>query len=1677
MATSIASFTESSSPVTYTATQTATVSFSAGDKIVVGGIGSTGDRVIGVPTATGLTFSSVTESTGSGSTAEVEFFEADAAAGGTNVEISVTASGTSDPWCFGVWVITGNPGAVGNTSQTSTQVDGTDTSRSLVTAAGEIVLMIESDWLAANTPQTLTAGSGTSTLRTNRQVSGQYTSVFGDWVGTSAATASYGSTSYSGRRCATAAIVIGAATYTTDQDAFRWGNDDGSESAHGWAAAEDTNLSAPLGSKLLRLQVEATAGDPDALAFSLRYQKNGAGGYVDVPVGASSEPTPVIETGDATNSGDNNTTPTSPWPVSRPTAATGDLLLLLIGWDDSTNNTGVTVANGPNGEVWSQIGSVVSSASTEVRLTAYWVVATGSWGAGSISVTPAANEQWTATVIKVPAGEFDSVTPIGANATRASTGTAETSVLKPNLNAGASDGGGRLVWAGCVDADPLVTLSSGYTSVANVDRGNVALGVATRDTAVTDSESVTDGTWSIASDSWCSIAFIVRAPTITNEVYISASGNIAAGGEATTARLNAPAGKTTSDFVTGRRWDDENGTDTINLTPDDYTEVEWSLTTQAPAVGGDYFDFRVYAGGVALSTYTSTPRWTIDLDTDAAAGEAAATAAAQPAAVNVAPAAGQPSATATAYDATTSSTGGTKWADQTHDFPGTSIDGTFWPGSYGATPTVHDNVLDFTAANNTYSGRASQGFDLIGSSLSFQVPTLPSPGGFAGGSIKADAANTDIFELQVRPGVPAIRTKYYGENWGGAADSTNVAVTPQAGTYLRISESGGTVTTEYSFDGSSWTTLDTYTPSASALAAMADCKLELNHGPFPDSQTAGPTFAKINLLPEATSVNAGEAQATASAHQAAVLISPNAGQASSSAAAQQAAALVAPNAGEASATATAQQPSTSVGSGIGSAAATAAAHDAATWLYANASDAAATAAAYPAAIRVAPAAGEAQADATSYVASTRVAPGAATGEATATAHDASASTSVGTTAGQATSNAVAWLAAAAIAFGAITGSATAAAHDATVHVTNYAAAAEATSTAAAHDASVAVTAAAAEAASTATAHPAAAGVSPSPATAAAATTAHQAAVAITSVAGDAQATAAAHDATVATAVAVGEAPATAIAHNASVSAAVNAGQASATGSGHNAVADVGVPKWADITNDFEDGTEATDNFAVGGGTITYAGNRAPLDMGYGTVSLEHLNPDHDLTGSYVAFKVEPNPDYGYVEFQITRAAGGTLVGSAFKRADQSVLNIYYNGATRATPTWDATAMAWWRWREAAGTLYFETSPTGVTWTEQWSDATAGATFDLTTIEVIMAGGYAVGGNPGTTGVEYAYVSKFNLLPVGSDANAGNAETIATAYPATVSTTANPQAGEAQANATAHDASISTSTSGTAQTATATATAHDAAVSTSLGSQAGEAAATATAHNPSVAITVGAQTAEATATAEFEAGTSVSLDLVADNPIRLNAVAHNATISTAQIRNADAGQAQATATAHDATVETANPAVDADAGQAAATATAHNATAVAGQVRTADAGHAAATAAAHDAVAQVGARPARVNAAATVYVPSIAKTVIAPIVNAVATIPAPTLRATSTVAPSRINGLATVFVPGVSMRANAPYFEATTTFFMPTPAEAQFVLVQVWNGTSWQSGILNVWNGSEWKPGSLRVYLAGQWQPS
>jgi two-component sensor histidine kinase len=229
--------------------------------------------------------------------------------------------------------------------------------------------------------------------------------------------------------------------------------DDGAESAHTWEAAQDTNITvADNQARLLRVLVN-TPEDPGAQAFTLRAQKNGTGGYAVVGVGSTTDVTPTPDSGDATESGDN--TASTSWALSVPNASTNDLLIFCISWDDSTACTDVTEPSGQNSETLSEVNATPATDSgTETRCKVWYCKCTGAWTAGTITFTPAASEQWTGACIRIPAGEFDSTTPIGASGTRNSTADG-ANIQHAAFSAGGSDGGGRLcVWTSA-DTDPI----------------------------------------------------------------------------------------------------------------------------------------------------------------------------------------------------------------------------------------------------------------------------------------------------------------------------------------------------------------------------------------------------------------------------------------------------------------------------------------------------------------------------------------------------------------------------------------------------------------------------------------------------------------------------------------------------------------------------------------------------------------------------------------------------------------------------------------------------------------------------------------------------------------------------------------------------------------------------------------------------------------------------------------------------------------------------------------------------------------------------------------------------------------------------------------------------------------------------------------------------------------------
>lgn len=431
-----------------------------------------------------------------------------------------------------------------------------------------------------------------------------------------------------------AVAVKQAASTSLEQEGFRWGVDDGNEAAHTWEAGQDTDISiADTQSRLIRGLVNAT-GDPSATAYTLRYQKNGSGGYVAVPVGSGTSPTLSYGTAGTIDYSANGGTSVAP---AYPTGiTTNSCLVLVVGQKPSSANGGTVTT--PSG--WTLQGSLTGANDGDTggytttlgadtgntNIFVYTKDTVAGTETGTLSVTVGTNNVCWANIYRIQAST--TCTWSYACGTGKDTSGGNVSIATGGMDITAGDH----IIAGMViptdvttpaqfTSEALAQTSTTFATVNEIEEpdsgtGNdiggflceagVSSGGASG--AVTLTATAGGTTTNVRGPGF---VFRARATGITNEVYVVTSSNIAASGEATTARLTAPAGKTTSDFVTGRRWGDENGTDTIDITADDYTEVEWLVFIAATANPADYYDFRVYAGSSALNTYTVTPRWTI----------------------------------------------------------------------------------------------------------------------------------------------------------------------------------------------------------------------------------------------------------------------------------------------------------------------------------------------------------------------------------------------------------------------------------------------------------------------------------------------------------------------------------------------------------------------------------------------------------------------------------------------------------------------------------------------------------------------------------------------------------------------------------------------------------------------------------------------------------------------------------------------------------------------------------------------------------------------------------------------------------------------------------------------------------------------------------------------------------
>ncbi|MCA9366854.1 hypothetical protein KC887_01150 [Candidatus Kaiserbacteria bacterium] len=396
-----------------------------------------------------------------------------------------------------------------------------------------------------------------------------------------------------------------------DQEGFAWGDDDGNQASH-TIGTQDANYSGATGTKILRTILNAS-GDAPETTFSLYYQQDGSGGYTAVPVGASTADALEVACWEEADSG--NAT-TSSLGISKPGAGssngdnpsdpeTGDVLIILCGSDDNTNTaqwddstlkpTGFTLIK--------EIGN----STQDCHAAAFYRVVDGTEGSSFTIPAQSSDNMWAVcalvkngagTPLNVTGADSTDSTPTPFSIAAVSTTTNDCLAFFVAAFDGGDDGGFTVGGTGW-EKRSEVRDGTGSGNAAGV-WGTKPMASSGGTLSPTVTPNVSDGMVGFT------FAIAMTLGTVDNDVYIDTSSNIT-DGEATTARLTAPTGKS-GNFTAGTAHDASNG-GAVDITEDYYTEMLHVISIASGVTG--YVDFRLYADGEALASYTVTPRWTI----------------------------------------------------------------------------------------------------------------------------------------------------------------------------------------------------------------------------------------------------------------------------------------------------------------------------------------------------------------------------------------------------------------------------------------------------------------------------------------------------------------------------------------------------------------------------------------------------------------------------------------------------------------------------------------------------------------------------------------------------------------------------------------------------------------------------------------------------------------------------------------------------------------------------------------------------------------------------------------------------------------------------------------------------------------------------------------------------------
>lgn len=396
---------------------------------------------------------------------------------------------------------------------------------------------------------------------------------------------------------------------TRIQEGFRFRNDDGSETTATWKDAQDTHVTSPLTTNnRLRLLIDGT-GDPPGTQFRLDYKKSTDSEYIPVLI---TQPSAVPPSKIASVPHTTPANPTVTFDITIPSVQIDDLLIVEFISRDHTSGTAQPTVTDNDGGTWIQKGF-----STTRKLQIWYRRATAATSAKVITIAGCVGS--CTGMLRVLRGVLLTGDPI------------TDLVFEANISGNEAHAGFTPSFS-----DSLIVLGVGnatndtllITTLAAATLGTFEPeDVEDDSTGGSDCYLITSArpspggptntggfTWAQATNSATeSYTYAVRPSIpVVHPILLSPSTNIAASGEATTAQLTPPSGKSTSDFVAGRMQDDENPADSVDVTTDDYTELEWCLTAvSGTAVNGDIYQFRATIAGVPLDTYAVTPEWTI----------------------------------------------------------------------------------------------------------------------------------------------------------------------------------------------------------------------------------------------------------------------------------------------------------------------------------------------------------------------------------------------------------------------------------------------------------------------------------------------------------------------------------------------------------------------------------------------------------------------------------------------------------------------------------------------------------------------------------------------------------------------------------------------------------------------------------------------------------------------------------------------------------------------------------------------------------------------------------------------------------------------------------------------------------------------------------------------------------